>query len=199
MARRSSGTPAVLGVLGSGPFTAYGLVQHMGRSTLQFIWPRAASKLYDVPKRLADQGLAATSSAGDGPVAYSLTKAGKEALAAYVAEPSGHFTYESEAALKVLLAHHGSVEDLLGTLAAVRHQAQADLEVMLDLGARALEGQSDPNRLHTSALVGDLLFRQNRAVLDWCAAVEAEVATWRTTRSSSAKRAQALNQIERNN
>ena len=58
MAKRSSSSMAVLALLGIDRWTPYELVQHMKRSTIHFIWPRAESKMYEELKRLAAAGYA---------------------------------------------------------------------------------------------------------------------------------------------
>ena len=47
MAKRSSSSMAVLALLGIDRWTPYELVQHMKRSTIHYIWPRAESKMYE--------------------------------------------------------------------------------------------------------------------------------------------------------
>ena len=47
---------AILGLLGIDRWTPYELVQHMKRSTIHYIWPRAESKMYEELKRLAAAG-----------------------------------------------------------------------------------------------------------------------------------------------
>ena len=48
---------AILGLLSIQPFTTYELAQQMDR-TLSWFWPRAASVIYDEPKKLMTAGLA---------------------------------------------------------------------------------------------------------------------------------------------
>ena len=48
---------AVLGLLAVKPWSSYELTQQMDRS-LGRVWPRAVSKLYEEPKKLASHGLA---------------------------------------------------------------------------------------------------------------------------------------------
>ena len=48
---------AILGMLAIKPWTTYELAKQMERSLKNF-WPRAASRIYEEPKRLAALGLA---------------------------------------------------------------------------------------------------------------------------------------------
>ena len=59
MSRRqlSPTSVAILGLLSIQPFTTYELAQQMER-TLSWFWPRAASMIYEEPKKLVTAGLA---------------------------------------------------------------------------------------------------------------------------------------------
>src|SRR4029077_18661350 len=48
---------AILGLLSIQPFTTYELAQQMDR-TVSWFWPRAASMIYEEPKKLVAEGLA---------------------------------------------------------------------------------------------------------------------------------------------
>ena len=57
LSRLSTTSYAVLGLLSLRSWTTYELAQQMGRS-LDRIWPRAESKVYEEPKKLVEHGLA---------------------------------------------------------------------------------------------------------------------------------------------
>ena len=81
---------AILGLLAVRPWTTHELVQQVDRS-LRRIWPRAQSKLYEEPKKLVVLGLteAVTGSTGRRPrTVYSITPAGRQALATWLAADS---------------------------------------------------------------------------------------------------------------
>ena len=91
MARGSLTTTsyAILGLLAVKPWSTYELTQQMERS-LGHMWPRAASKLYEEPKKLVDHGLARATQdrVGQRPrTVYSITDKGRRALAAWLREP----------------------------------------------------------------------------------------------------------------
>src|SRR5437763_16833093 len=87
--RLTTTTYAILGLLAIRPWTSYELTKQMDRS-LGRIWPRAASKLYEEPKKLVDAGLAVGTSemVGRRPrTMYSITPAGRAAVAEWLHEP----------------------------------------------------------------------------------------------------------------
>src|SRR5215831_10828404 len=94
---------AVLSVLAIGEQSTYELTRQMQRS-LRYLWPRAESNVYAEPKRLVSAGLAAVReewTGGRRRTIYSITAAGREALAGWLASPASRQRYESEALLKV--------------------------------------------------------------------------------------------------
>ena len=80
---------AVLGLLSVKPWSSYELTQQMDRS-LGRVWPRAVSKLYEEPKKLASHGLARSATQQDGRrsrTVYSITARGRRALAEWLGQP----------------------------------------------------------------------------------------------------------------
>ena len=73
---------AVLALLGIDRWTPYELVQHMKRSTIHYIWPRAESKMYEELKRLAAAGYARATADRKDPrrTRYAITPAGRRQL-----------------------------------------------------------------------------------------------------------------------
>lgn len=116
---------AILGLLAVEPWSTYELTKQMDRS-LGRIWPRAQSKLYEEPKKLVEHGLARarTEPVGRRPrTTYTITAAGRRALAVWLAEPGAGPVLEFEGLLKLFLAEHGTKADALGSLAAVHEWA----------------------------------------------------------------------------
>jgi DNA-binding PadR family transcriptional regulator len=115
----------VLAVLALRDHSTYELTKQM-RFSLRYLWPRAESNMYAEPKRLVAAGLAESRQEWSGErrrTVYSITSAGREALADWLASPSGRQRYESEAALKVLFCENGELDDLRRTLHAIREEA----------------------------------------------------------------------------
>src|SRR4051812_5826826 len=112
---------AILGLLAIQPWSTYELAQQMDRSLGRF-WPRAASKLYEEPKKLVQHGLARASrdAVGKRPrTIYTITPQGREALAEWLRDPGDGPVLEFEQLVKVFFAEHGTTADTLATLAAV--------------------------------------------------------------------------------
>src|SRR5262245_59085502 len=112
---------AILSLLGVRPWSTYELTQQMERS-LGRIWPRAASKLYEEPKKLVEHGYARAKDelVGKRPrTVYAITPKGRRALARWLAEPGGGPVLEFEGLLKVTFAENGSKADVLATLDSI--------------------------------------------------------------------------------
>lgn len=112
---------AVLGLLGIQPWTTYELAQQMERS-LKHFWPRAQSRIYEEPKRLATLGLAKASRehVGRRPrTTYTITADGRRALQRWLAEPGGGPNLELEALLKVFYGEQATKVDVLANIEAI--------------------------------------------------------------------------------
>ena len=79
MAKRSSSSMAVLALLGIDRWTPYELVQHMKRSTIHYIWPRAESKMYEELKRLAASRVRDGNDGSEGPTPDALHASARRA------------------------------------------------------------------------------------------------------------------------
>jgi PadR family transcriptional regulator AphA len=104
----------MLGLLAIKPWTNYELAAQMDR-TLSRFWPRAKSKLYEEPKKLAALGLArgVKESVGRRPrTVYSITDEGRRALALWLATPGAGPVLEFEQLLQVFFAENGTTGDL---------------------------------------------------------------------------------------
>ncbi|MGY1615453.1 PadR family transcriptional regulator [Geodermatophilus sp. SYSU D00691] len=113
---------AILGLLAVQPWSTYELTRQMDRS-LGRIWPRAQSKLYEEPKKLVSAGLAVATTEQVGRRArtvYSITPAGRRALADWLTEPGNGPALEWEQLLKVWFSDSGTKADTLASLAAAR-------------------------------------------------------------------------------
>jgi len=127
---------AVLGLLAIKPWSSYELTQQMDRS-LGRVWPRAVSKLYEEPKKLATHGLASSAVQQSGQrtrTVYTITAKGRQALADWLGQPGDGPVLEYEQLLKVFFAENGTKTDLLATLASAQAWAQARSAESLDIG-----------------------------------------------------------------
>ena len=151
---------ALLGLLAIRPWTTYELTRQMQRS-LSLFWPRAQSKLYEEPKKLAGLGLVRGEDNWVGRrqrTRYTVTPQGRRELARWLAEPGSGPVLEFEALLKVFLAEHGSKADLLATLAGVRDWAQQRAAQDAQIARSYVAGEGEfPQRVAQLALVGTYL------------------------------------------
>lgn len=106
----------VLGMIAlRGPSTSYDLKRAVGHS-VGYFWPFPHAQLYSEPKRLADLGLLELAAEDDGRrrQTYSLTPAGRDALRAWLAEPTTEqMQVRDVAELKLFFAEVGTEDDLL--------------------------------------------------------------------------------------
>ena len=172
---------AILSLLGIRDWTTYQLAQQMDRSVGR-MWPRAASVVYEEPKRLVRLGLAESRKEYTGKRAstvYSITDAGREELAGWLAQPGAAPTTEFEALLKVAFADNGSLDALRANLSAVRAHAEAEAEYA---DRRRLEyaesGGPFPDRLPVIALAHRYFQEQNTALLRWVEWAEQVIEEW---------------------
>lgn len=172
---------AILGLLAIKPWTTHELVQQVDRS-LRRLWPRAQSKLYEEPKKLVAFGYAR---AADDPVGrrrrtrYTITAAGRRALAAWLAQPGAGPVVEFEALMKIGLADGGSTADIRANLAAVRAWAREQNRENLAAARAYRAGEGPfPRRAALNALGGRFLTDYCLMVARWADWATAVVATW---------------------
>jgi DNA-binding PadR family transcriptional regulator len=171
----------VLGLLAVKPWSSYELTQQMDRS-LGRIWPRAVSKLYEEPKKLASHGLARASAEQHGQRArtvYAITEKGRQALAAWLQEPGDGPVLEFEQLVKVFFAENGTKAGTLATLQSAQEWAKARCAESLAVGERYAEGQGlFPERLPELQLTSRFITDFYLLVLDWARWAAAIVETW---------------------
>lgn len=172
---------AILALLGVRPWTTYQLAQQMGRS-VGHMWPRAASVVYEEPKRLARLGLVEATKEYNGQRAstvYSITDPGRRELAAWLDRPGDGPTTEFEALLKVAFADNGSLAALRTNLAAIASHADLELEsVHTRMREYAETGGPHPDRLPVIALVVNYYLEMNLALKRWVEWAEQATNDW---------------------
>ena len=120
---------AILGLPSIQPFTTYELAQQMDR-TVRWFWPRAASMVYEEPKKLATAGLATSQACFTGKrrsTLYQITAAGRTALQDRLDTPAAGMRMEFEAMIKVAFADAGDVNELRSAVREIRADAEARL------------------------------------------------------------------------
>ena len=172
---------AILGLLSIQSFTTYELAQQMDR-TLSWFWPRAASVVYDEPKKLVTAGLATRQVTFTGKrrsTVYEITDAGRTALRDWLDTPATGMRMEFEAMLKVAFADAGDVTQLRAAVREIRADAEARLAEILDRSSEyATTGGPFPGRLPIVAITGKLLMGQYEAVVRWAQWAEDVVNEW---------------------
>jgi DNA-binding PadR family transcriptional regulator len=172
---------AILGLLAVKPWTTHELVQQVDRS-LRRIWPRAASKLYEEPKKLAAHGYARAS---DDPVGrrrrtrYTITAEGRRALADWLSWPGGGPVLECEQLVKIHFADSGTKADVAANLEAARAWVLEQNEDNLAAARAYLEGRGAfPERAALNQLPGRFLTEFYATVARWVRWATEVVETW---------------------
>ena len=172
---------AILGLLAVKPWTNYELAKQVDQ-TLSRFWPRTRSKLFEEPKKLAAAGLAQAAASATGrrrSTVYSITPAGRAALARWLAQDSAPPSFESEHLLKVFYAENGTTEDVRATLAALRSWVVERSSPNVEVGSSYLAGAgAHPERLATLVLTGRFLDDYLEMIDRWAAWAEGVVAHW---------------------
>lgn len=172
---------AILGLLSIQPFTTYELAQQMDR-TLRWFWPRAASMIYEEPKKLVRAGLATSHAAFTGKrrsTVYQITEAGRAALRDRLDTPAAGMRMEFEAMIKVAFADGGDITQLRNSVREIRADAQARLDEILSRSEEyATTGGPFPDRLPIVAITGKLLMAQYESVLRWAQWAEEAIDAW---------------------
>jgi PadR family transcriptional regulator AphA len=171
----------ILALLALQPWTTYQLATQMERS-LGWIWPRAVSRLYEEPKKLVAAGLADSRPGATGrrpSTVYSITPAGRQALAAWLAEPGAGPVLECEALVKIAYADQGTRDGLLANLAALIEDTSAKLAFGQMIAASYLQGRGAfQERLPLSGLMWRFLWEYHVTVLQWARWARDQVQAW---------------------
>jgi PadR family transcriptional regulator, regulatory protein AphA len=171
----------ILGHLALRDWSTYELAQQMKRST-RFFWPRAQSKIYEEPKKLAAHGLATATREYTGRrprTIYAITPKGRRALRRWLDEPTQPPVVEFDAAVKVQFAEQGTKDQLLTTLRSVREQAERTRHEHVALAADLATPETRfPNRRHVNELVMKFMWEQNETVIRWAEWAEDQVSRW---------------------
>lgn len=181
-ARLNTTSYAILGLLSIGDWSTYELAAQMRRS-LRHFWPRAASGIYEEPKRLVRAGLAVAdrTTTGRRPrTVYRITPAGREALRRWIEEGSATGrTYESEPLVRFFFGNVASKAGLLKAIDDVAAAARAAIASWAEVAGPYAEGRGRyPERLHVNALTMRLAFDISLVELVWADWARQEVESW---------------------
>ena len=149
------------------------------------LWPSADRGRYAVLNRLAELGYVATRPEPTGKRArtiYSITPAGREALAAWLGTPPRPPSVEFEGMVRVLLADQGSLDDLRATLQQTRESALANRDMFARYAAYiSATGGTFPERRHLFALANTFMIGHYDHILRWTEWAEQQIADWPDT------------------
>lgn len=175
---------AILGQLALREWSAYELTRSM-RRTLRYFWPRAESVIYAEAKRLEADGLAVSrrEPLGDGSrrtrTIYSITTAGAQTLAAWLATSPTTVDLYLEPLLRVHLARFGTREDLLRAIDAATAAAHDILTTADTVATEFIEGRHlFQTEAHLRAVLFDGLVSQAQALQRWAADAQQEILRW---------------------
>ncbi len=172
---------AVLAVLSLRDHSTYDLIRQM-RLSMHYMWPRAESNVYAEPRRLVEAGLATAREEWNGQrrrTIYAITKAGRRALAEWIASPSARPRYENEALVKVMFAENGSRDDLRKSIRELADDAEAGVRHFREIADRYAANRGEyPHRFGLSGLALRLAAEQQAATLRWARWAEQVVAGW---------------------
>ena len=172
---------AILGLLAVKPWTTHELVQQVDRS-LRRIWPRAASKLYEEPKKLVAHGYARATDDSVGRrrrTRYTITAKGRRALAAWLSQPGDGPVLECEQLVKIHFADSGTKADVLANLEAMRTWVLEQNAENLTTARAYLEGRGAfPERAALNQLPGRFLTDYYVTVANWVQWAADIAASW---------------------
>lgn len=206
MATTSPATFGLLGLLATRSYSGYELTQQVQRS-LRFTWPTSEGHLYREQRRLVALGWVTAEEEPAGRRTrkrYTITPAGRRALAAWQASPPEEPHLQIEGLLRVFFGDHTGPEQLATTMratAAAGRSMRGELEAfvdeyvadggpleMLEAGLGGPGGRCDhhgrpmfPERLHVVAVAVDALTRLLATLEDAFAEAADEVGDWPST------------------
>jgi len=172
---------AILGLLSLRSWTTYELAVQMER-TLNRMWPRARSKLYDEPKKLVAHGLAksAKERVGKRPrTVYSITPQGRRALSAWLKIPAGEASLEFEPLIKLFFVDQGTKADALAVLESTEAWAREQLAVFAEAARAYLAGEGTfPERAATNIPGARFMVDYYESIFRWAQWARSVVKTW---------------------
>jgi len=173
---------AILGLLSIRDWSTYELAAQMRRS-LRYFWPRAASGIYEEPKKLVEHGFADAhrTSTGRRPrTVYRITDDGRAALRRWIDDPRADGRgYESEPLVRFFFGNTATKDALLAAIDQIGARAKADMASWAEVAGPYAEGEGRfPERLHLNAMVMRLAFDISLVEVAWAEWAREEVEHW---------------------
>ena len=197
MAKLSTTSFALLGLLGRQAWSAYELTKFMRHSILRAIWPRAESHIYSECKNLERSGLVDATQKATGKrkrTEYAINATGREALQEWLARPAGsRFQIESESLTQLVNADRR--DQVLAILAHFRQEAAQDASWTLEEISRFFdESFGIPEGRDYNAMVTALLADMMVCRLRWAERMEQLLAAGAEGEAERNQRALAIYQ-----
>jgi DNA-binding PadR family transcriptional regulator len=181
----------LLGLLTSRDWSAYELAEQVGRGVDQ-LWPRADRQRYNVLKRLHSDGLVSTRNEYVGSRArtiYSITPAGREALAEWMGTEVKPPALEFEGMVRVLMGEQATLDELRHILETTVEQAEAALDLFAGHAAAMTDaGGTFPERQHLLAMANRFMIGHYLHMVEWARWALAEIEDWPDTTSPAVDR-----------
>lgn len=183
-ARLSTTSYAILGLLAIQPWSTYELAKLMRRS-LDRIWPRVESGLYEEPRKLERAGYATSEVLASGRrtrTEYRITEAGAAALRGWLADPTIERTsFECAPLVQVYFGNCGAREDILAAIERIRRGAELELRHWISVASDYAVGRGRfVERIHVNAVMLRLVWELAMTRLAWAEWATSEVSTWTT-------------------
>ena len=191
---------ALLGLLRSRSLSASELADHMTRSSLSSLWPRAQSAVYQEPKNLEAHGLATSSRVrveGRMRTVYRITPKGRRAFKAWLDRDLGGPSLECERFVQLALSSGGTIEQLRARVAHHRAELASGRAVVLAGLRGTLErGPMFPDRIHLTACIADYLTERISLDERWAGALSERIDAWPSARADDSTMCEAEALIE---
>jgi PadR family transcriptional regulator, regulatory protein AphA len=143
----------ILGLLAEGPATGYD-IRRITALRYRFFWSESYGQIYPGLRRLAKEGLVRlveSENEGRARHLHEITDAGRSALSAWIASPSGPDIVRSEALLKLYFIGEGPGGALRERLIEFRDEARQSLS-LFEAAMQELLSIPDPRGEHANAL-----------------------------------------------
>jgi PadR family transcriptional regulator AphA len=173
---------AILGLLSIRDWSTYELAAQMRRS-LRYFWPRAASGIYEEPRKLVEHGFAEArrTSTGRRPrTVYRITDDGRAALRRWIDDPRADGRgYESEPLVRFFFGNTATKDALLAAIDQIGARGKADMASWAEVAGPYAEGEGPfSERLHVNAMVMRLVFDISMVEVAWAEWAREEVGRW---------------------